>query len=588
MKDTIRNTSQYILPLKKDHIEPGNYDIYPVFSILEGKIFSSLSDLVSMLPGSGTVIIDGFAGILFEQVVDDIKKIFKELHKSLPEFINIEDALLSSTEIKDAVLKFTGGDDPLFGTRTSLDIREFFNGDAINELRKEGGNEFRIIYGPGASLVDINAFLVYIDLPKNEVQFRSRAGLKTHIGTPPVNPKYDYKRNYFVDWVVLRKHMQDILAYIDLFVDGQRPGKITFIKGDDLRNTLSEISRNVFRVRPWFEPGPWGGSWLKDNINGLNKEVPNYAWSFELISPENGLILESGGLMLELSFDMLMIQESPNILGDCHEVYGQEFPIRFDYLDTYNGGNLSVQCHPRPQYIRNEFGENFTQEESYYIMDTKDDAVVFLGFNENIDPEMFRNELERSYDESIPVNIDKYVQTHPASRHDLFLIPYGTIHGSGRNNLVLEISSTPYIFTFKMYDWLRPDLDGKPRSLNIDRGMENVYFERKGKAVKDELICRPVLIDRGDDWELEHLKTHPTHLYDVHRYKFSSRVLIRTENKCHVLNLVEGESIMVETLNGITMNINYAETFILPAAAREYILINQSEKPAVVVKAFVK
>jgi mannose-6-phosphate isomerase class I len=588
MKDTIRNTSQYILPLKKDHIEPGNYDLYPVFSIQEGKILSSLTDLVSILPGRGTIIIDGFAGILFEQIIDDIKRIFKKEHKYLPEFINIEDALLSKAKIEDAVSKYTGGDDPLFGIRTSLDIHEFFNSEEINELKREDSNDFRIIYGPGASLVDRNAFLVYIDLPKNEVQFRSRAGLKTHIGTPPVNPKYDYKRNYFVDWVVLRNHMQDILADIDVFVDGQRPGKLTFIKGDDFRNAIRDMSGNAFRVRPWFEPGPWGGSWLKDRVEGLNREAPNYAWSFELISPENGLILESSSLMLEFSFDLLMAQESPNILGDCHEVYGKEFPIRFDYLDTYNGDNLSIQCHPRPQYIINEFGENFTQEESYYIVDTRDDAIVYLGFNENIDSEMFRSELERSYNESVPIDIDKYVQAHQAKKHDLFLIPYGTIHGSGRNNLVLEISSTPYIFTFKMYDWLRSDLDGEPRSLNIDRGMENVYFERKGKTVKEELICRPELIASGDDWELEHLKTHPTHLYDVHRYRFSSRVLIRTENKCHVLNMVEGVHIVLETMNGIRMKFNYAETFIVPAAANEYILINQSVRPAIVIKAFVK
>ncbi len=588
MKKAVRNTTQYLLPLTKKRDKQGSYDIYPVFGIEKGKILSSLSDLVALIPMEGTVIIDGFAGILFDDFVEDLKRCLKENKRRLPVFINIEVALKRRGDIEREVSKFTGGGDQLFGTRTDMEMLDFFHEDKIKELKRPGNNDYRIIYGTGASLVDKNSFLIYIDLPKNEAQFRSRAGLKTHIGTPPLNPKYDYKRNYFVDWVVLGRHKKGLLPEIDIFVDGQRSGELTFIKGDDLRDALKEMSQNVFRVRPWFEPGPWGGTWLKERISGLNKDVPNYAWSFELISPENGLILESNGIMLEFSFDLLMMQESQSILGDCHEIYGDEFPIRFDYLDTFNGGNLSIQCHPRPGYINKEFGENFTQEEAYYIMDTRDNAYVFLGFKDNIDPMEFNDLLERSFNEEQPLDIENFIQSHPALKHDLFLIPYGTIHGSGKNNLVLEISSTPYIFTFKMYDWLRPDLDGKPRALNIKRAMENLYFDRKGDRVKNELLCKPELIAVGEGWVQEHLKTHPTHIYDIHRYKFNNRVLIKNENKCHVLNLVEGESIILETVNGVRMQFNYAETFVVPAAAREYILINQSGKPAIVVKAFIK
>jgi mannose-6-phosphate isomerase class I len=484
---------------------------------------------------------------------------------------------------------FSGGDDPLFGTRCTLPLRDFFSEEFSGNMICENDNEITIFYGPGAFLTGLHGLLIYIDIPKNEIQFRARAGTISNLGlSEPSDPKEMYKRFYFIDWPVLNRHKQNILQYIDILVDGQRPENPVWISGNDLRESLHTISCNPFRTRPWFEPGPWGGKWISENIGGLNKNVDNYAWSFELITPENGILLESSETLLEASFDCIMYQCAEAVLGDCSRRFGYDFPIRFDFLDTFEGGNLSIQCHPGPEYTRTNFGENFTQEESYYILDTKDNASVFLGFHDDIDREGFRTALVTSRDNGIPFDAGKFIQSLPSRKHDLFLIPYGTIHGSCRNNLVLEISTTPYIFTFKMYDWLRKDLDGRPRTLNIERAMENLCFERKGAYVREKLISHPVKIDSGAGWSLFSLPTHETHLYGVQRYHFRGEIEIETNNKCLVMNLVGGAAIEIISSSGLRQTFSFAETFIVPAAARQIKVKNLSEEVSILVFAFVK
>ena len=156
------------------------------------------------------------------------------------------------------------------------------------------------------------------------------------------------------------------------------------------------------------------------------------------------------------------------------------------------------------------------------------------------------------------------------------------------DNLVLEISATPYIFTFKMCDWVRLDLDGKMRPLNIGRAFANLYFERKGERVGEELVAQPYVRASGPDWQIVHQPTHSDHFYDVERLEFAREIPVVTNDSCQVMSLVEGESVILETAEGMRARFNYAETFIVPAAAGRFRLINEGSGPARVVKAFVK
>ena len=74
--------------------------------------------------------------------------------------------------------------------------------------------------------------------------------------------------------------------------------------------------------------------------------------------------------------------------------FGAEFPIRFDFLDTIDGENLSLQVQPLTEYIKPHFGMTYTQDESYYILDCKDDGGVYLGLNEGIDKNQMLTDLK--------------------------------------------------------------------------------------------------------------------------------------------------------------------------------------------------
>ncbi|MCC7446068.1 MAG: class I mannose-6-phosphate isomerase [Anaerolineae bacterium] len=586
--NTFRKTSQDLAPAHRPAPPTDQYDVYPAFPLGSGKIQLGYVALAQHLSAQRQVIIDGYGGVLWERFRAQLDQALIRLGKRAA-WINARDALYPDDHINRLIAPFLGGDDPIFGTRFTGSLRDFFQPNKLRMLQPNAAADLSIIYGCGAALAGWDGLLIYVDVPKNEIQFRAWAGSICNLGASlPADPKAMYKRFYFVDWIALNQHKAALLPRLDLIVDEQRPDEPTLMRGADLRDGLTAMSRNYCRARPWFEPGPWGGQWIKQHIAQLPQHAPNYAWSFELITPENGLMFESDNRLLEVSFDLLMYHDHRAVLGEAADRFGYEFPIRFDFLDTFDGSNLSVQCHPSPAYIRQHFGENFTQDETYYILDCAPDAQVYLGFHAGVDPTEFRTALERSFTEAQPVDVARFVHVEPAHKHDLFLIPHGTIHASGKNNLVLEISATPYIFTFKMYDWLRLDLDGRPRPLNISRAFDNLNFARQGEQAKRELIAQPVVIDSGDDWQLIHLPTHSDHFYDVHRFDFACRVDVNTDGACHILSLVEGQAITLETANGCRQRFAYAETFVVPAAAQHYRLINEGAAPVKVIKAFVR
>jgi mannose-6-phosphate isomerase class I len=228
--------------------------------------------------------------------------------------------------------------------------------------------------------------------------------------------------------------------------------------------------------------------------------------------------------------------------------------------------------HPHIEFARENFGLHYTQEESYYIVDAREDSTVYLGVKSGIDPEAMIGDLRKAQQEGTTFDAEKYVNIVPAKKHDHFLIPSGTIHCSGKDTVVLEISATPNLYTFKLWDWGRLGLDGKPRPINIDRGEKVINWQRDTEFIKRELVNCFQEVATGDGWKEEKTGLHENQFIETRRHTFEKPVTHHTGNSVNVLCLVEGDEVVVESPTGDfePYLVHYAETFIIPAAVKEY------------------
>ena len=490
-------------------------------------------------------------------------------------------------------------DDRIFGFMTRLRLEQYLDPRKIEGLQQQI-NGIRegvvLIIGTGASLIAPNTdLLVYADIPRWEIQQRMRRNEVGNLGlnNPDAGMEEKYKRGYFIDWRVADRLKKKLMLQWDYVLNTVKPGNPLMITGKTFREALQQAVHQPFSVVPFFDPGPWGGEWLRE-VCDLDDEAPNYAWCFNCVPEENSLLLDVDGVLFETPAVNVVFAHPQELLGDpVHARFGDEFPIRFDYLDTMQGGNLSLQVHPLTEYIQEQFGMHYTQDESYYLMEAAPGAVVYLGLKEGVDRHRMIEDLERAQDEGIPFDDNPYIERWPAKKHDHFLIPGGTIHCSGKNCMVLEISATPYIFTFKLWDWGRLGLDGRPRPINIDHGKNVIQWNRTTPWTKENLVNRISMVAEGPGWREEKTGLHEREFIETRRHWFTGKVHHTTNNGVQVLNLVEGREAFVESPTQAfkPFVVHYAETFIVPAAVGEYTIrpYGESEgKECATIKAYVR
>lgn len=533
---------------------------------------SAWRELAAGIAGSRVTVIDCYPGV-------DVAGIIERVRLGSPQatVLDVEaEAALPIAEI-DALIARNLTDDRVFGVLSHAELAEFYSPAELDRVAglAQAAEGPVVIVGWGAALVPAAAELVVLaDLPRWEIQQRQRAGApnwRCDNGSEDVLRKY--KRGFFVEWRVADRHKLPLLRRIDHLLDTSSSiDDVVLVSGDAVRAGLRQATTRPFRVVPFFDPGVWGGQWMRQ-VCGLDEDAPNFAWCFDCVPEENSLLLDIGEVSVELPAINLVHGHPRELLGErTHARFGPEFPIRFDFLDTMGGGNLSLQVHPLTGYIQDHFGMHYTQDESYYILDAAPDAVVYLGLRTGAEPDEMMSQVRAAQTGAVQFDADRFVNTFPARKHDHFLIPAGTVHCGGAESMVLEISATPYIFTFKMWDWGRVGLDGLPRPINLDHAEANIQWERDAEWTAANLVGRTTEVARGDGWVEERTGLHELEFIEVRRHWFEGPVEHDTRGTVNVLNLVEGAEAVVESPAGAfePFVVHYAETFIVPAAVGRY------------------
>jgi mannose-6-phosphate isomerase class I len=526
------------------------------------------------------IVVECYPAVRIEEIVEGLRPLNPAL------VVRSEEAALERDRLNELLARYLT-DDRVFGYMAPFTIDEWYDPGKLEALARQIRDVREgvvIVAGFGASLLlGEDDVLVYADLARWEIQQRYRS--KEFGNWRADNEEEDilrkYKRGFFVEWRTADRLKRKLLERADYYLDTNRKRDPRMVTGAALRAGLRQTASRPFRLVPYFDPGVWGGHWLEERI-GLEPQANPYAWGFDGVPEENSLYFLYGQTRIELPSINVVFAQPEALLGErVYARFGAEFPIRFDFLDTVGGQNLSLQVHPLTDYIKETFGMAYTQDESYYILDATEEASVYLGLREDVDPERMMDDLERAQRGERSFPAERHVNVFPARKHDHFLIPAGTVHCSGAGAMVLEISATPYIFTFKLWDWDRLGLDGKPRPVHLEHGKRNIRWERRTEWTKRNLVNRAERVAEGDGWVEERTGLHELEFIETRRHWFDTKVEHHTNGGVQVLNLVEGDEAVVESPTGAfaPFTVRYAETFIVPASVGAY-TIRPAKRPA--------
>ncbi len=221
--------------------------------------------------------------------------------------------------------------------------------------------------------------------------------------------------------------------------------------------------RDLLRFEPLYQERVWGGRALETALNRTLPENRPIGESWEIVDrPEAQSIVKAGHLAGQTLHNVLA-KHAADVMGPKWPA-GRPFPILVKWLDCRE--RLSLQVHPPAEVAEELKGEPKT--ENWYIAHTSHDAHLLVGLKRGVTREQF----ERAIGDN---TLENCIHHFRVAAGDSILVQSGQVHAIDAGNLILEIQQNSDT-TFRVYDWGRVGLDGKPRQLHIAESLRSIHW----------------------------------------------------------------------------------------------------------------
>ncbi|MEI6972177.1 MAG: hypothetical protein WCL44_11770 [bacterium] len=546
--------------------------------------------------------LDGWYNIDWPAVIAALQKQAKRVGLKI-EFCSINDVFRSREEIAAYKSDFTETDDPGFGVvNTDGHITDLMDPASVALLKSglaaEDGADAIIVYGAGSAvpeLCDGYDLLFYFDKTRQPILWEMWGGKLVPFGWGEPKKDYGWKEYYYCDYYLLDRQKEFLLPRMDYWVEGISFDTLKMLPRAAYDGIMQTLLQYPVKEVPIYQPGPWGAYRYKE-LDG-QFDVPGLecnAWN-ELAGPELSMLVDIGREQMLNMPTMNLMQHADKFLGKhIAKTYPGLFPMDVWLDDGYfpkptpaERISMPIHNHPSTDYVKQHFKEPLGRYETYYIAEAYEGANTWMGFHDDADLESWERYCRDSKNRKKIPNWKDFIANWETNVGDLFLIPPGTTHGHGGNQMVLEMDTCPSVaateYSFFMYDFARPSWDdktktmtGKPCNMHLDHGFA---MDRNCRAswVKDHLRAKPKVIRWTKEYQFDRYSSDPRMPFEIERYHFEQRADADTEGRfMHIVTLTVGKEVTIRSKrNPMLMNtIRKWQSALVPACFGEYEFVN--------------